>query len=102
MLIHILGLKTYESSIICNVILISTHVDLTVPVFEREARGKYPYSSCYVESEGAKRDRASCCSSTSDNEMCVEVRDMIVVVSALRARTLRTPRLVHRTQSEDS
>ena len=70
-------------------------------MFEREARVKYPYSSCYVESEGAKRDRASCCSSTSDNEMCVEVRDMIEIL-ALRARTLRTPRLVHRTQSEDS
>ena len=47
------------------------------------------YSSCYVESEGAIRDRASCCSSTSDNEVSVEVRDVIEIL-ALRTRTPRT------------
>ncbi len=45
--------------------------------------------SGYIESEKATRDGVSCFSSTSDNEVSVEVRDTIEIL-ALRARTPRT------------
>ena len=45
--------------------------------------------SGYIESEKATRDRVSCSSSTSDNEVALEVRDIIEIL-ALRARTPRT------------
>ena len=45
--------------------------------------------SGYIESEKAKRDKVSCFSSTSDNEVPLEVRGIIEIL-ALRARTPRT------------
>ena len=71
-------------------------------MFEREARGKYSYSSgyiesVYIESEKAIRDGVSRFLSTSDNEVRVEVRDIIELISEknileLHARTPRTPK----------
>ena len=51
--------------------------------------GNRIFSWFYIESEKAIRDSVSRFSSTSDNEVRVEMRDIIEIL-ALRARTPRT------------
>ena len=69
---------------------LAIHVVLLVPVFEREARVQYSYSSCYIERELYEIKWVD----FEHNEVR-EVRDIIEIL-ALRTRTPRTrhiPRL---------